>query len=186
MLTNSNQTEASYSEEASIYHALVVRIVSINFETTLHILTCSVSHIILTKYRCGYAQYNIRRLMGQTVSSKQGCVNAVKYRQRERRMSLQGRVHGIKLITITFQKLNSNSDVTEVFLILSSYNKVSAMSALHYLSLVILTVHISSLCEVSRYYWTRDCSCTAVQSGRGLKCCVLNFSSLMRFPDIEY
>jgi len=45
--------------------------------------------------------------------------------------------------------------VTEVFLILSSY-KVSTMSTLHYLSLVILTVHISSLCEVSRYYWTRD------------------------------
>jgi len=42
-----------------------------------------------------------------------------------------------------------------VFLILSSY-KVSAMSALHYLSLVILTVHISSLCKVSRCYWTRD------------------------------
>jgi len=83
------------------------------------------------------------------------------------------------------KKLNSNSDVTEVFLILSSY-KVSAMSALHYLSLVILTVHVSSLCKVSRYYWTRDCSCTAVQSGRGLKCCVLNFSSLMRFPDIEF
>jgi len=43
----------------------------------------------------------------------------------------------------------------EVFLILSSY-KVSVMSALHYLSLVILTVHIASLCKVSRYYWTRD------------------------------
>ena len=47
------------------------------------------------------------------------------------------------------------NDVTEVFLILSSY-KVSTMSTLHYLSLVILTVHIASLCKVSRYYWTRD------------------------------